>query len=142
MATPILFNPSKVQEVLVGLPALAALVPDPADEGVDSEAFPGVLRKTRRELYRWIANTHYDHLADVVPILEPTHAAGCRFGNLLSTRSRERFMSHAAEMLVAHDLMRRGYNVATVPLANHAAPTFTSPATALTWQSRSTALAS
>jgi hypothetical protein len=54
--TPILFSPNNVRNVLGRLPSVAALLPDPAVEGVPSDAFPGVLRKTEREVYRWIAN--------------------------------------------------------------------------------------
>ena len=55
---------------------MAALIPDPVDEGEPSDAFPGVPRKTEWELYRWIANTRYEHLAEVVPTLERVHATG------------------------------------------------------------------
>ena len=79
MRTPILFSPAKVKEVLEGMPAVAALLPDPELEGQPSVAFPRFLRKTEREVYRWIANTHYEHLAAAVLHLERAHAAGCRF---------------------------------------------------------------
>jgi hypothetical protein len=122
VSTGILFSPSTVQSVLADMPAVAALLPDPAVEGKPSEAFPDVLRKTRREVYRWIANTHYPHLAEAVPYLERVHAAGCTFGNLLTTTSREAFMSYTAEVLVADDLLRRGYSVTTVPLTDQVTP--------------------
>jgi hypothetical protein len=97
-------------------------MPDPAVEGVSSEGFPGVLRKTQRELYRWIANTHYLHLAEVVVQLERVHAAGCTFGDLLTTRNREQFVSLTAEVLVADDLLRRGFAVTTIPRSGAAGP--------------------
>jgi len=122
VSTAILFSPADVTRVLAGLPSVAALLPDPTLEGVESEAFPGVLRKTEREVYRWIANTHYEHLADAVAHLERVHAAGCTFGNLLTTRSREQFVSHTAELLVADDFLRRGYTVSTVPRSDQASP--------------------
>ena len=120
--TQILFSPADVKKVLATLPSVAALIPDPADEGDDSEAFPGVLRKTKRELYRWIANTHYQHLAEVVPTLERVHAAGCTFGHLLKTRSRQQFVSHTAEVFVAEDLLRRGYTVRTIERSSRVSP--------------------
>jgi hypothetical protein len=120
--TKILFSPVSVEKTLASLPSVAALIPSPAIEGESSEAFPGVLRKTDRELYRWIANTHYDHLAAAVLYLERVHAAGCRFGNLLTTRSREQFVSHTAEVLVADDLLRRGYTLSTFPRSDQASP--------------------
>ena len=105
-----------------GLPSVAALLPDPTIEGVESEAFPGVLRKTEREVYRWIANTHYEHLADAVAHLERVHASGCTFGNLLTTRNREQFVSYTAELLVADDFLRRGYSVNTILRSDEASP--------------------
>jgi hypothetical protein len=83
---------------------------------------PGVLRKTQREVYRWIANTHYEHLADAVLHLERVHAAGCTFGSLLSTRDREQFVSLTAEVLVADDFLRRGYEVQTVQRSDQVSP--------------------
>jgi hypothetical protein len=118
----ILFKPSAVRQVLATLPSVAALLPDPDEEGVDSEAFPGVLRKTEREVYRWIANTHYEHLADAVAHLERVYAAGCTFDRLLTTPDRELFASLAVEALVADDLLRRGYEVKTVPRTDQPSP--------------------
>jgi hypothetical protein len=122
MSTAILFSPGEVQHVLHGMPAVAALVPDPHGEGEPSSAFPNALRKTHRELYRWIANTHYEHLADAVLHLERVHAARCRFGSLLTTRSREQFISLSAEVFVADDLLRRGYTVRTVQRSSDPSP--------------------
>lgn len=122
MSTSILFSPAKVEHVLASLPSVAAFLPDPAVEGVPSEAFPGVLRKTDRELYRWIANTHYPHLAEAVVHLERVHAAGCTFGNLLTTRNREQFVSYTAEVLVADDFLRRGHTVSTIPRSGQGSP--------------------
>ena len=122
MGTPILFSPESVRNVLAKLPSVAALVPDPVLEGEPSDAFPGVLRKTQREVYRWLANTHYEHLADAVLHLERVHAAGCTFGSLLSTRDREQFVSLTAEVLVADDFLRRGYEVQTVQRSDQVSP--------------------
>jgi hypothetical protein len=122
MSTAILFSPGNVQAVLADMPSVAGLLPDPAIEGVSSEAFPGVLRKTEREVYRWIANTHYPHLAEAVVNLERVHAAGCRFGDLLTTSDRERYMSLIAEALVADDLIRRGYAVSTIKPSDQPSP--------------------
>jgi hypothetical protein len=122
VAPAILFKPTAVQDVLAGLPSLAALLPDPTLEGDPSEAFPGVLRKTDRELYRWIANPHYQHLAEPLAQLERAHAAGCTFGSLLTTRDREQFISLTSEAFVAEDLLRRGYSVTTVLRQGAAVP--------------------
>jgi hypothetical protein len=122
VSTPILFSPAKVKSTLASLPSVAALLPDPAVEGEPSEAFPGVLRTTEREVYRWIANTQYEHLAEALGHLERPHAARCRFGNLLTTRSRNQFQSYTAELFVADDLLRRGYAVSTIERTGQASP--------------------
>jgi hypothetical protein len=122
VSTPILFSTATVTNTLASLPSVAGLLPDPAVEGEPSRAFPGVFRKTDREVYRWIANTHYPHLAEAVGHLERAHAAGCKFGNLLVTRSREQFVSHTAEVLVADDLLSRGYTVTTIQPSSEASP--------------------
>lgn len=119
--TAILFSPADVRRVLEGTPSVARLVPDPADEGVPSESF-AELRKTERELYRWIANTQFEHLTRVIVQLEEVHAAGVTFGELLRTRDRDQFVSLTTEMLVAHDLLRRGYVVTTIPRSGESSP--------------------
>jgi hypothetical protein len=119
--TAILFSPDDVRRVLAAAPSVAALVPDPADEGLPTEAF-AELRKTERELYRWIANTHFEHLATAVVQLEEVHAAGVTFEQLLKTRSRDQFVSLTTEMFVAHDLLRRGYDVTTIPRSRESSP--------------------
>lgn len=120
--TPILFTPARVKAALAHIPTVAALIPDPEDEGLDSRAFPGVLRKTERELYRWIANQHYHHLIEPTMELEEVLAAGCDFGRMLTTRSRELFVSLSAEVFVAHDLLRRGYDVETIGRTDDRSP--------------------
>jgi hypothetical protein len=123
MRTPLLFSPERVRKTLVSLPSLAALLPDPGAEGVESEAWPGVLRKTDRELYRWLANTaHFEHLAEVVGQLERVKTAGCSLDGLLKTRSREQFVGHTSELLVADDLLDRGYGVRTVERSGESSP--------------------
>lgn len=120
--TPILFPPPRVKAVLACMPTLAMLIPDPEEEGVESEAFPGVLRKTERELYRWIANTHYEHLVEPVRQLEDVHVAGCAFDEMLRTKSRDQFVGLRAEALLANDLLRRGFAVDTVARAEGRTP--------------------
>ena len=107
--------------MLADAPTVAALLPKPSLEGTPSDAFPA-LRKTEREIYRWIANTHYAHLAEAVALLERVHAAGCRFDGLLTTRSHAQFVGYTGELLVADDLIRRGYTVTTVPRSAQATP--------------------
>jgi len=50
------------------------------------------------------------------------HAAGCTFGELLRTSDRQLFNNHVAEVLVADDLLRRGYEVTTVRRADQPTP--------------------
>jgi hypothetical protein len=119
--TSILFSPVGVERVLADLPTVAALLPKPEVEGAVSEAFPA-LRKTDREVYRWLANTHYEGLAEALVRLERVYAAGCTFDGLLATRSRSQFDGHLGELLVADDLLRRGYKVTTVPRSARAGP--------------------
>ena len=122
MKTLILFSPVEVRKTLEGLPSLAALLPDAGEVGVDSEAWPGVVRKTDLEIYRWLANTGYAHLSEVVGQLERASAAGCTFSGLLTTRSREQFACHTSELLVADDLLNRGYGVNTIDRSGEASP--------------------
>lgn len=122
MKTPFLFSPDNVRGVLETLPSVAGLLSDPGEEGVPSEAWPDALRKTDREVYRWLANTHYSHLADAVGHLERVHDAGCTFGDLLTTRSREQFASRTAEVLIADDLLDRGYGVSTFERSGESLP--------------------
>jgi hypothetical protein len=121
LSTAILFSPTDVEHVLAELPSVAAQLPAPGLEGQPSAAF-STLRKTDREVYRWIANTHYEHLADVVARLEHVYAAGCEFGTFLTTRDREQFVGLIAEVLVADDLLLRGYSVRTIGRSSEPTP--------------------
>jgi hypothetical protein len=114
--TEILFSPIDVARMLDAHPSLAAQLPAPAIEGKLSDAFPQALRKTDREIYRWIANAHYKHLRVAIKQLERALAAGCRFDRFLKTRDRQQFVSLTAEVMIAEDLVHRGYIVSTVPL--------------------------
>jgi hypothetical protein len=48
--TKILFSAVSLEKTLASLPSVAALIPNPAEEGESSEAFPGILRKGPRAL--------------------------------------------------------------------------------------------
>ena len=112
---PILFSPPGVADVLGELPALAETLKPPVDEGEPSAAFPSALRKTNREIYRFLANTHYEHLADALGLFEKVFAAGCVFPDLVRTTSRQQFMSVTAEVLAAEHFLNRGYMVSPIP---------------------------
>jgi hypothetical protein len=115
------------------------LLPDPGEVGVDSDAWPGVVRKTDLEIYRWLANTDYKHLAEVVGQLEGASAAGCTFGGLLTTKGREQFASHTSELVVADALLNRGYLVNTIDRSGEKVRTSALKARGSTWPWRSTA---
>lgn len=120
--TAFLFNPHRLARVLTTLPTLAAALPPPAVEGEESAAYPARFRKTERAVYRLLANTHYPHLRDGLRAIERTLAAGCRFGELLSTFDTELFVSHMSEVRAADHLQARGFTVATVPRAGTPTP--------------------
>ena len=112
-----LFSPERVASVLAGLPSLAATLPSPDDEGVASVAFPA-LRKTDREIYRFLANNQYDHLVEALAIFERVFAAGCVLRDLVTTTGRQQFKSTTAEALVAEHFLGRGYGVRAIPRTN------------------------
>jgi hypothetical protein len=119
--TAFLFAPSAIELVLGELPSLAANLHDPAVEGTPSDAFP-TLRKSELAIYRWLTGSHYDHLADALAMLDRVYGAGCTIGGLLGTRGRTQFEGHTGELLVAADLIRRGYSVTAVPRSAQASP--------------------
>jgi len=116
-----LFTSDHIDDDLRTRPSLAAALPLPAAEGAPSLAFPH-MRKSRREIYRLLANTHYEHLVETLDVFETAHAAGCTFGSLLSTTSRQQFVSLTAEVLVAEHLLSRGYSVTTIPRTDSPSP--------------------
>jgi len=96
------------------LPTLAAQLPPPPAEGHASTSF-SQLRKTDREVYRLLSNTHYPGLRHALRAIERTYAAGCDFGALLSTTGYPLFQAHLAEVRAADHFLTRSLNVGTIP---------------------------
>ncbi len=108
-----LFDPARVDRVLAVMPALRAQLQAPASEGLVA-AVAG-LRKTRREVYRLLANPHYRHLRETLRVIENTLAAGCDLGDLLSTSRHSQFSSRLSEAWAADHFLLKGFAVRTSP---------------------------
>src|SRR5260221_13755151 len=91
-----LFDPAAVREHLGDLQSLAAEL-RPETEGVEAETFEEV-RKSERQLYRILGNTHYDHLADLLKAFDRCMECGYRQPRLLRTRVRSSFAADVAEL--------------------------------------------
>jgi hypothetical protein len=96
---PFLFDPATVQETLGAFPSLAAEL-DPANEGVAAEWFERV-RKSARQVYRVLGNTHYKHLTELLEALDACLAHGFKQPRLLRTRARSSFAPDLAELRVS-----------------------------------------
>jgi hypothetical protein len=105
-----LFDPDSVARVLGELPHLAGLIGDPHDEGERATALHGA-RKSARELFRVLGNTHYDHLAELLAAVDACVGAGFRQPELLRTRGRRPFVEGVAEIVVADHLRRLGFAI-------------------------------
>jgi hypothetical protein len=64
-----LFNPTDVTRLLTSLPHLSGVLGDPNREGEPAASLSGV-RKSPRELYRVLGNSHYEHLAQLLESLD------------------------------------------------------------------------
>lgn len=115
--TAFIFDPSRVDELLTKLPALAGALPARNTEGTSS-SFNG-WQKTDRELYRLLANPHYRHLIEALDAIENVLAAGCDLSELLSTPRHAQFSAHLSEVWVADDFLTRGFDVSR-PKRTHA----------------------
>jgi len=107
---PYLFDPDRVREVLATFPALAAEL-RPEGEGVVAEAFTGI-RKSERQLYRVLGNTHYDHLVELLEALDSCMASGYKQPRLLRTRARSSFAPDLAELRVVEHFVLGGCEIA------------------------------
>src|SRR5438874_3542177 len=86
--TCFLFDPASVLDTLKSFPYLAAEL-DPENEGTKAESFAR-LRKSPRQIYRVLGNTHYEHLTELLEALDTCIAHGFRQPRLLSTRAGAR----------------------------------------------------
>jgi hypothetical protein len=105
-----LFSPSSVSGLLEDLPNLRERVGSPVREGVNSDAYPGA-RRTERQIYRILSNTHYKHLRQLLRSIDRCISRGFVPPKLLTTRSRSQFDSRLAEVGVAEHLLRNGYQL-------------------------------
>lgn len=108
--TAYLFDPAEVVQVLGELPSLGAALGDPAREGEPSTAFP-LARKSERQIYRILANDHYEHLAELLRSLDYCLAHGFTQPSLLRTRGRSNFDSGVSELGAAEHFLLRGFVV-------------------------------
>jgi hypothetical protein len=106
---PFLFSPTGVRELLAGYPSLNDKL-SPEKEGVEAEWFEHV-RKSQRQLYRVLGNTHYEHLTKLLEALEVCLAHGYEQPRLLRTQSRSSFGPDLAELGVAEHFILGGCTV-------------------------------
>ncbi len=102
-----LFDPTAVTRTIAGLPHLAALLGDPHREGQRATHLPGA-RKSPRELYRVLGNTHYAHLTQLLETLDACAGAGFTQPELLRTRGRRPFVEGIAELHTAEHFRGQG----------------------------------
>ena len=115
--TQFLFDPERVDRLLAHLPTLGEVLPPRASEGGSSAGFDR-LRKTERQVYRFLSNPHYPDLRHALRAIDRTYCAGCRFGELLSTGDYELFQSHVAEVRAADHFLARSLCVETIRRAD------------------------
>jgi len=70
-----LYLPTDIAQILERLPHLKGVVSDPTKEGSTSRAFPEA-RKSPLQIYRILANDHYDHLRELLQSLNFCAGAG------------------------------------------------------------------
>lgn len=102
-----LFDPNAVVPTIAGLSHLASLLGDPRLEGEPAANLPGA-RKSGRELYRVLGNTHYEHLARLLETLDACAGAGFTQPELLRTRGRRPFVEGLGELHAAEHFRRQG----------------------------------
>jgi len=105
-----LFDPAAGAQTLAALPHLAGVLGDPRREGERAARLPGA-RKSARDLYRVLGNTHYAHLAQLLATLDACVGAGFTQPTLLRTRGRRPFVEALAELHTAEHFRRSGYRI-------------------------------
>jgi hypothetical protein len=105
-----LFKPESVRKTLATRPHLEAALGDWRNEGVSSDCFAGY-RKSPLQIYRVLANLHYDHLTALVDSLDFCLGHGYEQPKLLRTRGRAEFASALSELLTAEHFLLRDFNV-------------------------------
>jgi hypothetical protein len=116
-----LFDPVEVAKVLTRLPHLRAAIPDPAQDGEESVAFPG-MRKSERQLYRVLSNVHYEHLDALLRSLDFCIGRGFTQPTILRTRARGAFAPALSEVYVAEHLLRCAFELEAFDLTKGSDP--------------------
>lgn len=107
--TPYLFDPARVRGDLSSYAALDRLL-KPESEGVEITSFPGA-RKSERQLYRVLGNTHYPHLVGLLETLDLCLNQGYTQPRLLKTRARSAFRPDLSELSAAEHFIQVGCSV-------------------------------
>jgi hypothetical protein len=94
---------------------------DSGEEGVPSDCFAGY-RKSPLQIYRVLANLHYDHLTALVDSLEFCLEHGYEQPKLLRTRGRGEFASALSELMTAEHFLLRGFSVKGLDAEKGSAP--------------------
>lgn len=116
MAKPVLatrtflFDPDDVGRHLSALPHLRAALGDPLEEGEKSSAF-SLARKSEREIYRVLGNTHYQNLSNLLQTLEFCLGRGYGNSTILRTSARKPFTDSLAELHAAEHFLLCGFEV-------------------------------
>lgn len=136
---PFLFDPSSVKQELAKRPHLNAALGDPYQQGEPSAHFAGY-RKSPLQIYRVLANLHYEHLKMLVDSLDFCLGHGYQQPKLIRTRGRAEFASALSELQVAEHFLLRGFEVAgfDATKAPIPCPTFSLTARGCACWSRST----
>ena len=104
-----LFDPKHVAEQQRNFPSSRQC--SALDREGESEWFLG-MRKSARQIYRVLGNTHYAHLVELLAALELCLARGFSQPSLLRTRGRDKFDSDVAELRVAEHFALLGVEIA------------------------------
>lgn len=104
-----IYDPKAIGILLDSWPLLRQEIEIP-ENGLKTDSFPEA-RKTPRQIYRVLSNTHYRHLNDLLNSLEYCIGKGWRNSELLRTRELKDFGSAISELLVAEFFLRNGLTV-------------------------------
>jgi hypothetical protein len=107
MTIEYIYDPESVEGVLARYPLIRQEIKK--SEAQETENFPNA-RKTFRQIYRVLSNTHYPHLCDLLDSLEYCLASDWRQPRLLKTRGDD-FGSAVSELYVAKWFLRNGFAV-------------------------------
>lgn len=108
---PFLFDPRQIEQELAKRPHLKAALGDPHQEGEPAEHLPGY-QKSRLQIYRVLANLHYEHLEALVDSLEFCLGHGYEQPKLIRTRGRAEFASALSELQVGEHFLLHSFEVA------------------------------